>query len=231
MRDISFPLKKFAENANQLKLENSVIIRSVNKLWRDHYDEDYIQSEAFMEDVNQIVENDFVGLYQSSIISLYTYLETAIKDLILELIKYHTQKNTAQNIAEISNINVSLIEYMALDEEQKLIYLTTNFEKQQGGAAPYGIERFEKLLKPFKLNGEINSAVKKSINELAQTRNNLIHKAGIVDKWFMKQCPWLYEKYKIGDKLIVNHSELENWMDVTLGYCADIEQRVQRNLP
>ena len=163
MRDILLPLKNFSIKVNQLQLENSVIIRSVNKIWREHYDEEFIQSEAFMEDVNRIVENDFVSLYQASIITLYTYLETTIKDLLLEMIIYAYQNDQVKDIPEISGINISLIEFMKLEEDQKYAYLANVYEKQQGSSVPYGIERFEKLLKPFNLNDQIDKVVKRSI--------------------------------------------------------------------
>ena len=60
---------------------------------------------------------------------------------------------------------------------------------------------------------------------MAQTRNNLTHKSGIVDSWFMKQCPWLINKYEIGDSLIINHSELYTWMDSAIAYCNEIQKK------
>jgi len=209
MKELIKPIGDFSKKVNGLKKENSVIIESVQKLWREHYDEEFIQSKGFITDVDRVVEGNFVNLFQSSVVSLYTYLETTIKDLILAMISHNVTNNMAHDIPEVASINIPLVEFINLEEEQKYAYLTSAFEKQQGASVPYGIERFEKLLKPFDLSGPIDKKVKESINELAQTRNNLIHKAGVVNSWFMTQCGWLYNKYKIGDQLIINHDELD----------------------
>ncbi|QKJ32588.1 hypothetical protein HQ865_23435 [Mucilaginibacter mali] len=54
---------------------------------------------------------------------------------------------------------------------------------------------------------------------------------GSVGRYLVFKTMWVAaQKYKIGDSLIVNHEELENWIDVTVEYCKIIQGRIEKEV-
>lgn len=143
-------------------------------------------------------------LHNQLTISLYSILEGSIKQLI---ILFFTKKEDLYEIDELRKINVGFIQYHSMDETEKYEYLFSEYEKKIASGTNYGLERFEKLLKPIGLKGkgDISSAINICILELAQIRNSLLHRGGKVDRMFLEKCPWLKKDgFKIGQTIKID---------------------------
>lgn len=46
---------------------------------------------------------------------------------------------------------------------------------------------------------------------MAEVRNVLLHRGGVVDEWLVSKCPWL--DLKPGEELIVDDKKLEKFVD------------------
>ena len=166
------------------------------------------------------VENNFPFLYSQSTLMQYSYLEGFIKRLITTFIS----NNDITEIKEFSNIKISISEYLSLDDNEKYDYIFQQYEKSVAIGIQYGITRFETLLKPIGLSGKVDEETTKSIFELSQIRNNILHRGAIADRFLVKNCPWL--NYKINDKVKVNKESYEKFFKAILDYLSVIAIRI-----
>lgn len=166
------------------------------------------------------IDSGFPFLYSQSAILLYSYLEAAIKRFIITYFK----NNDIEKIKEVANIKINFSEFINLDENEKYDYLFIQYEKLLTIGIQYGITRFENLLNPIAFSGKVNADVSKSIFELSQIRNNILHRAGVVDKQFISNCSWL--KYSIGEKVKVTNESYELYYSAVCKYVTTIVIRL-----
>ena len=151
------------------------------------------------------IDAGFPFLYTQSAIMLYSYLEGAIKRLIITFLK----NNNISKIKEVANIKIIFSEFIGLDEGEKYDYIFSQYEKSITMGIQYGINRFESLLSPIGLNGKVNPSLSKNIFELSQLRNNILHRGGTVDKYLKSNCPWL--KYELGETIRITNEQYEKY--------------------
>jgi hypothetical protein len=143
------------------------------------------------------IDKQFITLGNHYVVMLYATMEANIKRVIVELLKQFS------NIAMESLEKLKLPgKILFLDEDERFDILFFEYEKAIAIGSNYSVDRFEKLLKPFNLDGAVDKKVSKFILELSQIRNILLHKAGRVDSHFLKLVPWL--NLKLNDKLILD---------------------------
>ena len=94
------------------------------------------------------------------------------------------------DVDEVKKLKIPYGEFLAIDEETRAAYLTDMLERALQSPVKRGIGRFETLLSPFGLNGEVESDLRKTLFEMQQVRNVLVHKLGVVDSKFRRDCPW-----------------------------------------
>ena len=97
-------------------------------------------------------------------------------------------------------------------------------EKELGAGLRDGVTRFEAILDPFGLSGELPASLRREIYELGQVRNLIAHNASKVDRRFADACPWL--EVKTGDELYVSRDMVSKYCSVTGAYIALIICRV-----
>jgi hypothetical protein len=198
-----------------------------SKLYRDfqvaneHLEENQRTLEritGFAESAQKQVDVNFSDLNSQIVVMLYAHLEAGIKNIILEVFKYI-------NIAEIDDLNKMKIsiKYIGYDEEEKMDHLFSEYESLIARGLSYGISRFEALLKPIGLSGDVDKKVIKGIGEFSQLRNLLLHKGGIVDTHFKTHCPWVNCRLK--EKFIVTDKEISRYRFSVLAYLMTIVYR------
>ena len=166
------------------------------------------------------VEAGFPFLFTQSVLMMYSSLEASIKSTVITFFK----NNDLENIKEVGNIKIVFAEFINLEEDEKYDYLFQQYEKNITSGILYGLTRFENLLSPIGLSGEIDSQLSKDIFELSQTRNNILHRGGIADRFFVKNCPWL--NYKNGDCIKIDRELHEKYFSAIIKYCLKLAFRV-----
>ena len=97
-------------------------------------------------------------------------------------------------------------------------------EKELGAGLRSGVNRFEAMLEPFGLSGELPESIGRDMYEFGQVRNLIAHNASKVDRQFSDACPWL--KVKIGDELYVSRDMITRYYIVTGKYVTLIICRI-----
>ena len=151
------------------------------------------------------IQQGFPFLFAQSAVMLYSYLEAAIKGMIITFIK----DNDTSKIKEIASIKLSYGDFIHLDEYERFDYLFSQYEKGLAAGIQYGITRFETLLAPIFLSGHVGNETSKALFELSQIRNNILHRGGKADNHFTRSCPWL--SYTLGDTVKVTKVKYQEY--------------------
>jgi hypothetical protein len=162
-------------------------------------------------------------LYEQAIITQYAYLEAGLRDLIKNIFIHEP---SLFKDAEVGKLKV---EYLTYRRHQKAgdEVLASYFMKQLEDSlprTPYGVDKFESMLKLVGLNGAVSSEVSKLIFEQAQIRNILLHKKGVVDQLFNERCGNL--GYKVGDRIKLTLDQVKAYIGADMTYISTVSERV-----
>ena len=113
-------------------------------------------------------------------------------------------------------LRINLGEYESVPRTQRHLFVVDMLEKELGGALKDGVTRFEVMLEPFGLSGELPANLRREIYELSQVRNLIVHNISKVDRRFVAACPWI--KVKIGEEYRVSHHTFARYSRVLTTY-------------
>lgn len=157
------------------------------------------------------VQDEFPLVHAQAVIMLWAYLEATVRSFVKEWI---ANEPNAYSVLELCKLKVALGDYIKLDEDEKHFYVFQLFEQNVAAGIRNGVNRFESLLAPFGLSGEISEEVRKGIYELGQIRNVLLHRGGFADARIITECPWLDLKpgaaIKVTPKQYATYRDLVN---------------------
>ncbi|MFD2163676.1 hypothetical protein ACFSJU_14800 [Paradesertivirga mongoliensis] len=189
---------------------------------------DHNQGEDFEEIINRhakLAEEEedqgYPFLYSQASIMLYSNLEACIKRIVITYFRH----NNLTEIKEVSNLKITVAEYYNLDDDDRYDYLFQQYEKSITIGIQYGVTRFESLLKPIGLSGPMTEEVSKTIFELSQIRNVLLHRGSIADRHFIKSCPWV--AYNLGDSIKVDRDQYNRFTEAVGEYFVLLVERLR----
>lgn len=159
------------------------------------------------------VETGFPVLHAWAVVGLWALFESTIRTFASEWLKH---KRTAWKAESIQKLRVRIGDYESIPKGLKHRYVIELLERELGTGLKYGINRFETLLEPFGLSGEVPASLGREVYEFAQVRNLIVHSASKVDRRFNEACPWL--KVKTGENFHVSHRMFEKYHFVATSY-------------
>jgi hypothetical protein len=163
---------------------------------------------------------DFSYVYELGTIKLWSILESSIDGLT---IKYIRDNNEKLQLDSLMSIEGPLLPFMKLSEEEKSDFLISKLKISLRSSLKIGAGRFEALLDSVGLGGNVDPAAAKALVDLSETRHLIVHRGGVVDKTFLKKCPWRGEI--VGQKLLVNRKSFGWYMAAADWYVVEIDAR------
>ena len=167
------------------------------------------------------VEKDFPVLHTLAVVALWSWLEHLIKGLLAESLA-KTPKHV--QAPSFNKLKVKLSDYLPLNKREQAAYLVELLEQETSAALKRGVNRFESLLAPLGLSGEVPDTTAKAIFELQQVRNAIVHQNGRCDRRLRSSCPWL--KIKIGAQITVGAEQLDVYSHAVGDYALDVLYRI-----
>ncbi len=140
------------------------------------------------------------------IVGLWGALEATIIDFMVAWLT--NEPNAIQNDA-FSKVKIPLSEFETLEKEERIRLLIDEVERSQRSQNKAGLSRFKSLLATINLSGEIADETQKTLYELFNIRNVVVHRASIVDRRLLAACPWL--PYTNGEVIKVSESDVERY--------------------
>jgi hypothetical protein len=171
--------------------------------------------------IKEETENGFPFFYGLATVAIWGALEAFIKDLLVLCLENDPKLMSLESIAKI---RISLSQFESMPIEQRRYYIIETIERDIQSKFKLGVSRFESLLRTFDLGGEIEDGPKRTLLELANVRNVLVHRSGIADQRLITTCPWL--GIKMGDRVRVNSEMFSRYSVATPIYAAVVFRRI-----
>jgi hypothetical protein len=163
------------------------------------------------------IESDFAILHSQAAVSLWSSLESLVLDLVADWVRNQPE---ILNNEPWANLKIKLADYEAVDSEQRAAYLVGLVDQTVAAPVKQGVNRFEHLLATIGLNGAVPGDLGKSLYELQQVRNVIVHKRSIADRKFCRLCPWM--KLMPGQEVLVSHAMYNSYRDAVLEYVMEL---------
>ena len=155
----------------------------------------------------------FPVVHGQAVLSLWSLLELAVKDLVAVWIR----KNPDLLLKPpISNLKMKIGDYLTIDEDEKYLFFVDIIERDIGAGIKHGINRFESLTNAIDLSGLTPRIMNDSFYEFCQVRNALAHQGNRVDRKLVDNCPWL--NLEVGAELRVSCEMFQKYQKVSLSY-------------
>lgn len=166
------------------------------------------------------VDHDFPLLHEQATIALWSALEALVRSFLARLL---ANNPAAWQCDAVKKLRVRLGDYVGLETLDRCLWIVDLIDQEVGGPLRSGVTRFENLLQPFQLSGSVEGECQKTLFELSQVRNVLVHRSGVADRKLLEACPWF--TLKAGDHLQVTH-EMWRAYDGAVGiYVLELIQR------
>lgn len=159
------------------------------------------------------VDAGFPILFGWGTVGLWALLEATIRNFVAEWLKH---KRSAWKVEQIERLRIRIGEYEAVPKNQRHSYVTTLLEREVDASLKAGVSRFEAILEPFGLSGEIPDDLRRAMFEFSQVRNLITHNSGKVDRRFAEACPWL--KGTIGSDFHVSSKMFHQYCGCSTAY-------------
>jgi len=161
----------------------------------------------------QEVDMGFPVLHAWAVISLWAHLESLFRIFIATWLRH---KRSAWKIDAIRRLRIKVGEYESIAKDERHIFIAGQLERELGAGLKAGVTRFETLLEPFGLSGNLPACVKRQIYEFGQVRNLVAHRAGKIDNHFLNACPWI--DANLGTELNISKKMLGSYYHASLAY-------------
>ena len=185
------------------------------------------QASSFMMQKlkSQIENREYINIiYRQATVALWSSLESFIYDFLVVWLKHEP---SAWDKEAVGKIKISIRDFILMSEEERRYFVIDSMKQNTGSSLKQGVGVFESLLRSFGLGGkvDIDNGVGRTIMELSNTRNVIVHKRGIVDKRMADNCDWL--DLQIGDQLVISSEKFGEFTSAVGAYVQIIFERVK----
>ena len=153
------------------------------------------------------VSSGFSYLHGLAAIRGGSILEVAVDDLAVLVLRDRESWAKSQIIGKLKG---PLVEFAAASVEAQAEFLAEELKSNTQAALKPGVGRFETLLNPIGLGGPVHDEVRKVLLELAEVRNLVAHRGGMIDRYFAEHCPWFGQT--VGERLLISARQLGIYM-------------------
>jgi hypothetical protein len=182
------------------------------------------RAEAEAELAQREVDHGFPALHAQALVRLWGGIEDFIRSYVAVWLENDTE---ALLIDEVRKLRVELGDYLGRSGREQYEYVADLLEHDLKASQRRGADRFECVLRPFGLSGEVDPEVAKSLYELQQLRHVIVHRSGVADRKLAEACPWL--SLSAGDKVSIDHRHYAGLNGAVIEYVTELIHRVRRH--
>ncbi len=182
---------------------------------------DLVKARKEAELAEQECAKGFPLLHEHTLVATWGAFEAAIEDMLVKILLNEPKllKNQA-----FGKVRIPLADFQSSDKEGRIRYLLAEITRNQGPGRKQGVDAFESLLDFLALSGVVEDELKKTIWEMHNIRNVIVHRASCADTRLVEACPWL--NLKIGERVIVSHDTLGRYGAALCQYALNIAHRL-----
>lgn len=157
----------------------------------------------------------FPVVYSQAVLSLWSLLELAVKDLVGVWIRNNPD---ILLVPPISNLKMKIGDFLVINEDEKCLFFVDVIEREIGAGVKNGINRFESLIGAVGLSGVTPQKMNDVFFEFGQVRNAIAHRGSRADKKLVANCPWL--NLEVGESLRVDSKMFRKYQKSSLLYAT-----------
>lgn len=165
----------------------------------------------------------FPYLFALATVRLWSILEVMVEDLVIVTLERSDRLPTD---GLLSRLEGPLLPFLSASDQERAECMTLALEEKVRAVFKPGVARFEALLEPLGLHGQVEEAVRRVLLELSSVRNLLVHKNGIVDRRFAEACPWL--NWKPGREVTLTRNYFRMYGLAVDWYILELDTRLRR---
>jgi len=188
------------------------VLAEVDEKLPDH-DEQLASARKQADLAQKEIDLGFPLLFGNATVTLWSYLESMVRAALVAWLKNDL---SVWQVDTIARLRVRLGEYEQLSPEERLYYVAELIESETAAGLRNGIERFEAMLKPFRLEGAVPAQLRRDMFEFGQIRNAIVHRGGRTDRQLTNSCPWL--NLSLGSDLPIGREQFNRYRRATHNY-------------
>ena len=188
------------------------VLADVDEKLPDH-DDRLADAKKQAELAQREIDSGFPLLYANASVTLWSYLESMVRATVVAWLK---NDPSVWQVDIIAKLRVRLGEYEQLSQEERLYYVAELIEAETAAGLRNGAERFEAMLRPFRLDGSLPEKLRRDVFEFGQVRNAIVHRGGRTDRQLASSCPWL--GLSPGTDLSVGREQFDRFQRATHNY-------------
>ena len=162
-------------------------------------------------------------VFAHGIITIWSAVEALIDDLF---VTWLLNKPGILKSESLTKIRISLARFETLDKTDRMYFLTEEIKREIGAKYKPGIMGFENLLKHLELSGKVERNIKRTLIEMKQVRNILVHRGGYIDYRAIQACPWT--NWQQGQKIKITAEDYEKYFKAVCNYIFIVLNRVRK---
>lgn len=168
----------------------------------------------------------FPYLYSTASVRLWSILEAFVDDVLEFMLANLTPEKASSDLLSVEG---SLLEFSMMSSEDQAIYLLARVKEMLSSRLKLGVGRFEAPLGYVGLSGGVNDAVRRSLFELSEVRNIVVHKNSSADSRLIENCPWM--NLEIGEPIDITREVYEIYVQASLWYLVEMGERMRERHP
>lgn len=146
-------------------------------------------------------------------VAVWSWLENSTKGLVALWI---ANRVDALSNPAVQKLKLRLGDYLQTPESERGYLIADLLEQEQASVLKRGVSRFQTLLDPFGLDADVPKECTDAIFELQQVRNAIAHRAGVADRRFIADCPWL--KAELNQRIAISSEQFSKYALQALTY-------------
>ncbi len=119
------------------------------------------------------ITDGFPALHSHAVIALWASLEVLVADLAASWL---LQERGALAREPIARLKISVARWAGLDEAERMTYITKELSRSLNADFKRGVGQFEAILDAIGLAGPVDPDVRRTLLELNEVRNVLVHR-------------------------------------------------------
>jgi hypothetical protein len=210
----------YGMHATRVKTTLREVSPEYKRIPEDQFSQALADAQRFEDFAKEQEKQGFRLLYYMATVQTWSITEAMVHDFAVEWL---TRLDVSQYPEKFSELQGPLIEFIKTAPDDRAEYLVGELERQLGVSLKPGVSRFEAVLDNVGLGGPIAQSVRKSLLELQQMRNIIVHRSGRADRRFIEACPWV--PCTIGEPIDLSEREFRRYWLAAMWYLLELDRR------
>jgi hypothetical protein len=215
----------YGTQATLVKTTLREVSQEYKRMPEDQFSRALADAQRFEDFAKEQAKQGFRLLYYMATVQTWSISEAMVHDFAVEWL---TALDVSQYPEKFSELQGPLIEFIKTAPDDRAEYLVGELERQLGASLKPGVSRFEAVLDNVGLGGPIAQSVRKSLLELQQMRNIIVHRSGRADRRFIEACPWV--PCTTGEPIDLSEKEFQRYWWAAFWYLMELDRRQRAKL-